>query len=72
MSQYLADYLDAAERKRWTPATFLNRALTGKAKRYQSRYHGALMRALEREMSAGRVVAVPSAKGGTAYIERIE
>lgn len=67
MSRLLEDYLDAAERKRWTPATFLKR----KGHDFV-RHHAALISALEERVRAGRVVAVSSKGGGTAYLEVIE
>jgi len=67
MSRLIEDYLDAAERMRWTPATFLKR----KGHDFV-RHHAALICALDERVSAGRVVAVSSKNGGIAYLEVIE
>jgi hypothetical protein len=69
-SQYIDDYLDTAAEPgtRWTPHTFLSYTLRGQAKNWSSGYHRALMRAIERRVSAGTVIAVTSKGRSTAYI----
>lgn len=69
-SQYAEAYLDttAYPGTRWTPGTYLTYTLHGRAKDYWRGYHRALMRAIERRIAAGTVVAAPSKGGSTAYI----
>jgi hypothetical protein len=67
-SQYVESYLYVAEKRRWTPKTYLCHELRGKAKRYGAGYASALQRALDRRVQAGAVVPVRSAAGRIAYM----
>lgn len=66
-SQYIDEYLDAAEKHGWTPSTFLGNVLTGTAANYSDRYHKALMNAINRRLESGDVVKATSARGKTCY-----
>jgi hypothetical protein len=59
-------YLDDSERNRSTPSTYLRRAFPRDVGAYRR-----LLAELERAETAGRVVAVTSRGGSTAYIENI-
>jgi hypothetical protein len=64
MSDLVDKYLDASERYRWTPATFL------KNRNYDYRVHrDALISALSERVEAGTVCEVTSKGGATAYVE---
>ena len=75
-SMYLDSYLrDAAQRvarggRPLTPATYLGYQLRGWARTHEYVYRGPLLRALEAEVEAGRVIAVRSAHGGVGYAPR--
>ena len=69
-SQYIDRYLEVAAAHRYTPGTFLAYTLAGKAKRYGAGYTRALLRAINRRLSTGEVVAVRSAHGATAYVRK--
>ena len=76
-SMYLDVYLrDAAQRvargeRPLTPGTFLSYQLRGWARTHEYQYRRPLLRALEAEVEAGRVVAVRSARGGVGYAPRV-
>lgn len=61
-------YLNAAAKRRRTPGTYLTYMLRGEARRWADRYERVLLRTLRRRERDGKVVAVPSARGGTAYM----
>jgi predicted alpha/beta-fold hydrolase len=69
-SQYIDAYLDATADPdtRWTPNTFLSYTLHGKAKDYSGHYYRALMRAIDRRVTAGTVTMVRSKGGSQAYM----
>jgi hypothetical protein len=68
-SQYLAPYLaTTASGRLVTPGTYLAGELRGRARIYSGRYLRALEAALRRRMAEGTVRAMPSLRGGTAYI----
>ena len=76
-SMYLDAYLrDGTQRvargeRPLTPGTYLNHQLHGWAARHAYQYRRPLLRALEAEVEAGRVVAVQSARGGVGYAPRV-
>ncbi len=73
---YLDGYLrDSAQRvarreRPLTPGTYLNGQLHGWAAMHAYQYRRPLLRALDEEVRAGRVVAVRSAHGAVAYAPR--
>jgi hypothetical protein len=70
-SQYIASYLTmtANPDTRYTPDTYLAYTLRGSARTsWSGGYARALMRAINRRVAAGTVVAVPSKGGSTAWM----
>jgi len=58
----------AAILRGWTPGTYLQRTLRGKAKAYMGRYLERLMRALEADEQAGRCARVRSVGGRVTWV----
>ena len=63
-SQYIDRYLDGP---RYTVQTFLAYQLSGRARRYTMQYLRALMRAINRRVADGSVVACRSVHGSVSY-----